>query len=723
MSGSEVLEHAPEGGRPLGVIGGVGDIRVIGVIGLLTLGALSGCQASPEETTLRCAELPRPPSRDVITLEPVFSGVDVFGGVDLLRSPSDGRWYLPTQGGVIYVFDDREDATPSVFADLSGAIVEGGEAGLLGMAFHPDYAANGEVFLSYTAPGGGAFVSRISRLHSDDGSTLDLASESVVLEVEQPYTNHNGGDIGFGPDGYLYIGLGDGGSSGDPMGNGQNVDTLLGAMLRIDVDGGGVEPYGIPADNPFAAGGGSPEIYAWGMRNPWRWSFDRETGDLWVGDVGQHVWEEVNQVELGQNYGWNVREADECFDAETCASAGLVDPVAQYRNTQSASVIGGYVYRGASLPALSGRFVYSDYYLGTIWGVDPAGDVMVLSDASGRGISSFAEDEDGELYALRYQGGIFRLRAAEPEPEGQEHLPTLLSKTGCVDVQGPDEGETPAAGALIPYTINVPFWSDGADKGRMMALPEGAMITVGEDGDWDLPPGSVLVKSFHLGERPVETRLFVRHADGAWAGYSYRWRDDGSDAELLAEGATAEIAGQTWNFPSRGECLFCHTAAAGRSLGLETAQLDLDVEVDGAAKNQLDHLVDLGVLAVRPEGAGAPYPSTSGEGALEARARAYLHSNCSHCHRPNAPGGRSSIDLLYTTPLAEAKICDVLPRSGDLGISDARLIAPGDPTRSLLPTRMRSTSAARMPEVGSLAVDDGGVALIEAWIAELDVCP
>ena len=234
---------------------------------------------------------------------------------------------------------------------------------------------------------------------------------------------------------------------------------------------------------------------------------------------------------------------------------------------------------------------------------------------------------------------------------------------------------------------------------------------------------SVLVKSFHLGERPVETRLFVRHADGDWAGYSNRWREDGSDAELLTEGATAEIAGQTWNFPSRGECLFCHTAAAGRSLGLETAQLDLDIVVDGAAKNQLEHLVDLGVLAVRPAGAGAPYPPTSGEGALEARARAYLHANCSHCHRPDAPGGRSSIDLLYTTPLAEAKSCDVLPRSGELGIDDARLIAPGEPTRSLIPARMRSTSAARMPEVGSLAVDDGGVALIEAWIAELDVCP
>jgi len=462
------------------------------------------------------------------------------------------------------------------------------------------------------------------------------------------------------------------------------------------------------------------------MRNPWRWSFDRVTGDLWVGDVGQHVWEEINRVELGENYGWNIREADECFDADICQSAGLTDPIAQYRNTSSASVIGGYVYRGQTLPELTGRFVYSDYYLGTIWGVDLGGDVQVLSDAGGRGISSFAEDRDGELYALRYQGGIFRLTAA-PAPgdadKADDVLPTLLSKTGCVDLASASGDGSAPSEHLIPYAINVPFWSDRAAKERMMALPEGATITVGEDGDWDMPPGSVLVKSFTLDERPIETRLFVRHDDGGWAGYSYRWRDDGSEADLLVDGEVAELGGQTWAFPSRNECLFCHTSAAGRSLGLETAQLEREIEVDGVLVDQLDHLVDLGALKSRPASVGDPYPAPSSDATLELRARAYLHANCSHCHRPMAPGGRSSIDLLASTPLADAEICDALPRSGDLGIVDARLLAPGDPTRSLIPARMRSTGSTRMPEVGSQVVDDEGVALIEAWIADLQSCP
>ncbi|MCB9567867.1 MAG: PQQ-dependent sugar dehydrogenase [Myxococcales bacterium] len=685
------------------------------VAALMVALSAPGCPGD-DPPRLRCVDLPRPPSLDKIALERVFPGVSIPGGVDLVQPPGDdSRWFLATQGGQVVAFDASDDAAASVVLDLSDAVVVDGEAGLLGIAFHPDFASNGELFVSYNAPGGGgAFLSRVSRFTSvDDGEAIDRASEAIILEVEQPYTNHNGGDLGFGPDGLLYFGLGDGGSAGDPQGNGQDVDTLLGAMLRIDVDGG--SPYAIPPDNPFAEGGGRPELFAWGLRNPWRWSFDRETGDLWVGDVGQHVWEEVNRVVLGGNYGWNVKEGAECYAADSCAEDGLIDPVAAYRNTSAASVIGGVVYRGAALPELVGRFIYSDFYLGTIWSVDAAGSVTVLSEGEGRGITAYGQDQAGEVYAVHYDGGIYRLRP-RPADEGPG-LPARLSETGCVDPAAPT---TPPAG-LVEYEVNVPFWSDGATKSRWLAIPAGKAIAVEDDGDLTLPPGSTLVKSFHVGEALVETRLLVRHDDGGWAGYSYRWDPEGGDAELLEAADERALEGQTWGFPARGECLFCHTDAAGRSLGIELGQLDRTiVDADGQAVDQLDRWVELGWLAARPS--ATPLPAAPSD-PLEARARAYLHANCSHCHRPMAPGGRSAIDLRYATPLADVGICDAAPRSGDLGIADARLLAPGDPQRSLILARMRSLSSTRMPEIGSAVVDEEGAALVEAWIASLSACP
>jgi uncharacterized repeat protein (TIGR03806 family) len=661
-----------------------------------------------------CLHLPRPPSRDVVAFERAFPAVTVPEGVDLVLSPAGDRWYVVTQPGLIYTFPNvPEPPAPTLFADLSAQVVDGGEAGLLGMALHPGFAANGEVFLSYTGPGGKVFTSRVSRfLSADGGLTLDLASEQEIIAVEQPYSNHNGGDIGFGRDGFLYFGLGDGGSGGDPLGSGQDTDSLLGKILRLDVDG--ADPYAIPPDNPFAGGGGRPEIFAWGLRNPWRFTFDRETGALWAGDVGQNVWEEVDKIELGKNYGWNVKEGPDCFGQDMCESAGLVDPVAHYRNTGGASVIAGYVYRGAAIPALAGTFVYADFYATRLWGVKEGEAPAVLSDGGVRQISSFAEDQAGELYALGYEGAIYRLRAAEPV-EGPA-LPGMLSETGCLEVADPRR--TPAR--ALEYAINVPFWSDGADKRRWMFVPEDATIAVAADGDWDLPSGSVVVKSFYLDDAPVETRLFVRHDDGGWAGYSYAW--EGGDARLLADGETREVAGRTWIFPGRDECMYCHSGEAGRTLGLETAQLDRAIiDESGEAVDQLDRLVELGILAQRPT--ATPLPAIDGDAPLDARARAYLHSNCSQCHRPDAPSGRARIDLRFDTAAAEMALCGQSPRSGDLGLADATLLTPGDPARSILSARMRSLGSTRMPAVGSAAVDEAGVALIDAWIAAQAGCP
>lgn len=662
----------------------------------------------------RCLHLPRPPSRDVLKLERVFDSINIEGGVDLLQAPGDPTyWYLVTQQGVIHRFS-ADDGPAQVVLDLSAQVVLGGEAGLLAMAFHPDFASNGEVFLSYTVAGGPVFRSRIARFHSDDdGRTIDPGSEQVILELEQPYSNHNGGDLGFGPDGYLYFGFGDGGSGGDPQGNAQDPDTLLGKLIRIDVDGG--DPYAIPADNPFAAGGGRPEIFALGLRNPWRFSFDRDTGALWAGDVGQNLWEEVNRIERGENYGWNIKEGPDCFEADTCDEAALTPPVAYYRNTGAASVIAGLVYRGAQIPGLAGRFIYTDFYRGTIWGVTEGSEPVVLVEAGPRGLVAFGEAADGEMYALDYQGGIYRLRAADP-PTGPA-LPAQLTATGCVDAAAP---AGPPAHA-IAYDLNHPFWSDGASKQRWMIIPDGERITVDSAGDWQLPAGSTLVKTFYRDERPLETRLFVRHDDGDWAGYSYAWDADAREATLLTTGETRTIAGAKWIFPAPSDCMYCHSDAAGFSLGLETSQLSRTIPGPDGPVDQLDALVDRGLLRSRPS--ADPLPAIDGETSLETRARAYLHVNCSPCHRPEGPSGRARMDLRFDTPLAAAALCDQAPRAGDLGLQGARLLRPGDPTSSVLSARLHSTGSTRMPALASAVIDSEGVALIDAWIGALEACP
>lgn len=631
----------------------------------------------------------------------MFPDVDVDQGVALTHRPGDdSRWYLASQVGIVYTF--TAEGEPEVFVDLRDRVAVAGEAGLLGIAFHPDFADNGEVFLSYTAPGDDPFRSVIARYYSGDGG-LTLAPDPVeLLSLPQPWANHNGGDIHFGPDGYLYIGFGDGGAAGDPLGHGQDTERLFGKMLRIDVDGG--EPYAIPADNPFADGGGAPEIYAWGLRNPWRFAFDRETGDLWVGDVGQNLWEEVDLVVRGGNYGWSVREGASCFASDACDEPETILPVATYRNTGAATVVGAAVYRGTALPEQGGAFLYNDFYRGTMWSVRQGEAPRVLHRSGARRIAAWAEDESGEIYGVRYDGGIVRVVAAPP-PDDDDAFPYTLLASGCVQE---DDPVSPVA-ELVPYDVNVPFWSDGADKRRWLAVPDGRIAVAG-DGDFDLPEGSVLLKSFVRDGAPIETRLLVHHDDGAWAGYSYAWRSDGSDADLVVDARTIETPSGPWVLPAIEDCTWCHSEAAGGSLGLETAQLARD--------DQLAHFAELGLLADVPSGEALP----GDDAPLEDRARAWLHVNCSPCHRPDGPAGRAELDLRRSTALADTGLCDA-PRAGVLDLVDPAIVVAGAPDRSVLLARVRSLGSVRMPPLASLAVDEAGATLLESWIAQRSSCP
>lgn len=348
------------------------------------------------------------------TLTRVFPKQSFNKPVAMLQVPGDDKsWYVVEQAGrVLRLSQVGQRINRQVFLDITDRVDAGpNEAGLLGLAFHPDYANNGQLFVSYTRSGS-PLVSVISRfVRAPANESVPIHSEKVLLTLDQPYANHNGGSIGFDANGYLMIGFGDGGSGGDPQGNGQNVKTWLGALLRIDVDKG--EPYSIPKDNPFASSGqGRAEIYAWGLRNPWRFSFDRKTSELWLADVGQSKWEEVDIISSGGNYGWNVREGKHCYSRTPCNLPQLIDPVAEYSHELGCSITGGYVYRGKRHSELHGAYIFGDFCSGLIWGLfstEKATFDPKLLVKSGLNISSFAEDNLGELFVIDYSKGVIYL--------------------------------------------------------------------------------------------------------------------------------------------------------------------------------------------------------------------------------------------------------------------------------------------------------------------------
>ncbi|HKU70369.1 MAG TPA: PQQ-dependent sugar dehydrogenase [Burkholderiales bacterium] len=708
---------------------------------------LSGLDARPSNKT--CIAPERPTGSTTIGTQQVYPALALRYAnhpISLQQSPGDGsRWFVVEQEGFVRVFDNKPDVTSaSLVIDLSSRVENTcAECGLLGLAFHPDFPATPRVYLFYTSThysslGGPDSVLSEFTTH-DGGLTLDPASERVILTLNKPKVHHHGGRIAFGPDGFLYVGTGDGNSYA--IDNGQTLTNVLGKILRIDISGTtGSALYKIPADNPFAAnalcsanGYGSqncPELYAWGFRNPWGWSFDRQTGDLWVGDVGESEIEEVNKVKRGGNYGWRCFEGTKDTSARwpSGASCGtktnLQPPVAQYSHSIGRAVTGGYVYRGKAIPGLVGRYVFGDFVTGLIFDIPndtkPTKELTAGLETA-MNISTFAEDQDGELYFVHMYGGIYRITGADAGGGGAGPA-TQLSATGCVDASN---ATLPASG-LIPYAPHAPFWSDGAAKERWIGLPDGQNITVGADGDFDFPNGTVLMKNFRLDNRLVETRLFMRHPDGIWAGYTYEWNDAQTDATLVHGGKQVTVAGQTWIYPSEGQCMECHTEAAGRSLGLESRQLAFNIKYPqtGRDAHQLVTLNEINTLTspIADPTDLVPYPDPQGtSGTLSERARSYLHTNCSQCHRPNGPT-TSTMDLRYATALADTHACDVAPTVGDLGITDARLIAPGAAARSVLIARMSRRDAHGMPPLGSAKVDEEGAKLLTDWVNSLTSC-
>ncbi len=698
-----------------------------------TSSIVSGITTRPSNKTC-LAPVPVTSGATTISWSAVFPSLpNISQATNLIQAPDDNaNWYALRQSGIVVRFPNQvsANALTSVLNIEDRVEFNGGETGLLGIAFHPQFATNRYVYFYYMGLNAGDDLeSRVARYQFAANGTIDKNSELILLRFDQPYSNHNGGQLAFGNDGFLYIASGDGGSGGDPQQNGQNKNNLLGKILRIDVDNpANGKNYGIPADNPFASSGGSPEIWAYGLRNPWRFSFDSETGDLWAGDVGQGAWEEINIVTNGGNYGWGDMEGDSCYSGRpNCSTANKIKPVLSIsHNTGVCSVIGGFVYRGSQYPAAYGKYFFTDYCLNTMQSITRNGDNSISVNAHGSvpvDIVSFAQDNQGELYAIGQSGAgaqIVKLQASGGEQTPGTMAP-LLSATGCANTTNP----TLPAAAMIPYQVQNQLWSDGADKERYLAVPDNQKIGLATNGDFLFPVGSVLMKHFKLGDKFIETRLFTRGALG-WQGFSYEWRDDQTDANLLTDAKEKTIDGIQWQYPSPGQCLICHTEVANFSLGLETAQLNsaMQYPASGITANQLDTLAHIQLFSsslTTQQKTEKLFSLTDPAASLAQRARSYLHSNCAGCHSPNGPTP-TNLDLRFATTLAATNACNSQPLVGDLGIANARLIVPGEPARSIVLERMKRRDSDQMPPLATHVVDATAVQVVSDWIAGLTGC-
>jgi uncharacterized repeat protein (TIGR03806 family) len=665
----------------------------------------------------------------------------------IIQPPGDpSRWFVLEKEGLMKVFDVADPSDIRVFLDFSNdmSFVQYG-GGLLSLAFDPNFPTVPEIYVVYSSA---ANFTTLSRIILDDVDAPVAPVEQVILTLQKRGDGHYAGDIAFGQDGMLYMSTGE----DFQFELAQQTTNLFGAMLRIDVSDvlWPFPAYNIPEGNAFPStnlkcgptknnAADCPEIYAWGFRNPWRWSFDSVTGDLWLADVGEHVSEEVNVVVAGGNYGWPCFEGTEEgreYGAELCADiSGMTPPVAEYTHEEGRAIIGGGVYRGSAMPERYGRYFFLDVWGSPVWELVPdgSGGYYKSSLLEGAGnVASTAMGADGEWYLAAYQDPstgnfmrppIMKLVPGEGAIEVGELIPDNLADMACFD---PADTTLPGS-SLIPYTVNSRLWSDGADKTRYMALPNSTTIDVVGQHDWQFPVGSVLVKNFYLDNKIIETRLLMNRLNlatnvGNWQGFTYEWDENLEVATRVKGGKTTVIADQQWTFPSETQCLLCHTESAGFVLGPETAQMNGLYHLPPV--NQLEELDRIGMFTTPlpdPEVLPALVNPLDESADINDRARAYLHSNCANCHQPNT-GVPSTMDLRYNTRLDITNACDFPPARGDLGIGpNARLIAPGAPENSVILERMSRRDHDQMPPLGSFIVDEDGVALMTEWIQQLEL--
>ncbi len=641
-------------------------------------------------------------------------------------------------GRIVRVKDDPQATQTEQLLALDGIAY--------GIAFHPDYPHNGYLYVGSNEPFDDLPKStKVTRYTIDRQAPHRIVPGSAKVIIQWLSDGHNGGDLAFGADGLLYVSSGDGTSDSDKDLRGQDMTELTSKVLRIDVDHPTAgQNYSVPKDNPFVGQSSvRPETWAYGLRNPWRLSIDRRTGQLWVGNNGQDLWEQIYLIRRGENYGWSIQEGSHSFYPDRKQGPSpIIAPAAEHSHSEARSLTGGIAYYGKQLPELRGVYIYGDWSTGKIWGLRHDGTRATfhqeLTDTTLQ-ISGFGLDSRGELVIVDHGGGFYRL---QPRPKDllPDHFPQRLSETGVFQSVR-DHQLHPA---LIPYSVNSPLWSDGAYKERFIGIPNPdhdlRRIDFKLQRGWGFPEGTVLVKSFALetesgkpqSRRWIETRLLTKQQN-EWVGYSYAWNEDQNEAELVAaagmdqqfvikETAPSGSRLQTWHYPSRAECMVCHSRAANYVLGLSTLQMNKLHDYGGVQANQLRTLEHLGLLrvdwrdeamrAIRGEGAerglekealdeyaerqtatrekvepcssamlykapevyaSLPDPSDAKQ-AIDDRARSYLHANCAQCH-VEAGGGNAKLEMEFTTSADRTNLFDVPPLHDRFGINDASVIA------------------------------------------------
>jgi uncharacterized repeat protein (TIGR03806 family) len=718
-------------------------------------------------TTSRVRGSPIPPSP--YKTELAFPKLKFDESLDITSVAGCPRIFVVERYGRIYSFpNDPATEKPDLLLDLNALLgrTKPKTLAAYGFAPHPQFAQNGFVYVTYVIdlekelPKG----SRVSRFRaSGDPPRCDPKSEQII--IEWPCGGHNGGCLKFGPNGCLYIGTGDSSGIADQYLTGQDLGSLAGKILRIDVDhADGVKAYGIPKDNPFIdRKGARPEIWAYGLRQPWKMSFDRTTGDFWVGNVGQDLWEQIYLIERGGNYGWSILEGSHPFRPERPRGpTAILMPIVEHDHANFRSITGGFVYHGQRLKELQGAYIYGDYDTGRIWMFRYDHTKKAVTDhrelyGSRLRLVGFGEDPDGELYLLDHVAGRISKLVPNPARNTVDQFPRRLSDTGLF---ASTRDHRPAPGVL-PYSVIAPQWCDGATKEHFLALPGQSQMqfeTVtypqpapGASPGWKFPDGGVLAETLSLemdraqpgSRRRLETRILHHQrltgneevGDQYWQGYTYVWNDDQTDAVLLEDPQGADRTftirdpkapgGQTqvtWHFPSRTECTVCHNMSAKYALGMQTLQVNKDHDYGGVMANQLNTFDHIGLFTRRLPAAPDALPRLvdyrDETQDLNLRARAYLHANCAHCHRKWG-GGNAEFQLLAMLDLADTGIVGTRPGQGTFNITNARLLAPADPYRSVLFYRMSTAGLGRMPRLGSSVVDEAGVRLIHDWIRNL----
>lgn len=717
-------------------------MRSIVLASIVSAAIAAHAQTRTPWTTSRIQGSPEPPKPFVS--KQVFAWVTFDSALDMASVPGLGQWIIVENSGKLWSMPDdvqtAQTAQTTLALDLKALHPAVDHA--YGVAFHPKFKENKQVFVTYTNGDKLDDGSRLSRfvVKQERPLVIDPASEEILVTWRSG--GHNGAAVAFGNDGMLYLSTGDSEvpAPPDPLMTGQNLKDLLCCVLRIDVDHkGDGKAYAVPKDNPFiTTPDARPEIWCYGLRNPWKISFDRPTGNLWCGDVGWEQWEQIYLLKRGANYGWSAMEGNNPILPERKDPTPITPPVVTHPHSEAASITGGFVYHGTQLPELEGAYVYGDYETGKIWALWHDGRQITRHDEiadTAQKIVTFGQSENGELYFIHWDKSstIHRL-ARNPNAGKPSNFPRKLSETGLFsDVVN----QTPATG-VQPYDIRAPMWADGARGSRFIGIPgsEGIATSVrtNKQGKTDSkdtwPKDSVLAKTLATrldqsdpsSVRKIETQ--VLHFDGeSWNAYSYRWNDKGTDADLVGARGDERVieltgAGQpggrhhhTWRFHSRAECIRCHNAWCGFAPGFQPQQL-----TDSSAHT----LAALGLTDESfPKKSAARLSDPHEENLTsEARARSWLHANCAHCHRENG-GGSVPLKLNAEMALNDMRAINEMPTRGDFGVKGAKIITPGSPWTSVLLHRIATSGAGHMPVIGPQDVDSDALGFMAEWILSM----